>query len=121
MNEGLYEYEHLLNDRRYYAVTLIRSVGMISNLPDRHQRNTMKNIDSQCIGKYTLHLGLTFAKGEADMQVSELVRRTKISKTDLSDISSLIRKRNSQAADLRFRTQILQNYSSERIDIKTLV
>lgn len=78
MNEGLYEYEHLLNDRGTIAVTLIRSVGMISNLPDRHQRNTMKNIDSQCIGKYTLHLGLTFAKGEADMQVSELVRRTKI-------------------------------------------
>lgn len=78
MNEGLYEYEHLLGDKGTVAVTLIRSVGMISNLPDRHSRNTMKNTDSQCIGKYTFHLGLAFAEGEADKQVSELVRTTKL-------------------------------------------
>ncbi len=77
MNEGLYEYEHLLGDKGTVAVTLIRSVGMISNLKDRNQRNAMRNTESQCIGTYTFHLGLSFANGEAQDQVSELVRTTK--------------------------------------------
>lgn len=76
MNEGLYEYEHLLGNKGTIAVTLVRSIGMISNMPNRHQRNTMKNIGSQCLDTYTLHLGVAFAEGEN--QVSELVRTTKL-------------------------------------------
>lgn len=77
MNEGLYEYEHLLGDKGTIAVTLVRSVGMISNLKDRHQRNAMQNTESQCIDKYTLHLGMAFAEGEESAQVSSLVKTTK--------------------------------------------
>lgn len=77
MNEGLYEYEHLLGDKGTVAVTLVRSVGMISNLHNRDQRNAMKNKESQCIGTFTLHLGLSFAEGKAEEQVSALVRTTK--------------------------------------------
>lgn len=78
MNEGLYEYEHLLGEKGTVAITLLRSVGMISRLPDRHMRNTMKNKDSQCIGEYDLHLGIAFESGENQDQINSLVRLTKI-------------------------------------------
>ena len=78
MNEGLYEYEHILGDKGTVAITLLRSVGMISNLPDRHMRNTMKNKDSQCIGTYDFHLGLAFEDGESEEQINSLVRLTKV-------------------------------------------
>jgi alpha-mannosidase len=77
MNEGLYEYEHLLGDKGTIAVTLLRCAGIISNGNSRVKRNMMQTFESQCIGKYELHLGITFENGEKQSAIASMCRKTK--------------------------------------------
>ncbi len=73
LNEGLYEYEHLLGDKGTVAFTLLRCTGIISERYEREKRSTMSTFDSQCIGKYQLHLGITFLQGEEKNTSSKLI------------------------------------------------
>ncbi len=78
LNEGLYEYEHLMGDKGTVAVTLMRCAGIITVRPDRFRRYMTQTFDSQCIGTYEMHLGLAFESGEKKQQISRLVRKSKL-------------------------------------------
>lgn len=77
MNEGLYEYEHLVGEKGTVALTLLRCTGIISNGNSRLKRNMMQTFESQCIGQYEMHLGITFENTDNETAVSRLVRKTK--------------------------------------------
>lgn len=55
LNEGLYEYEHLLSGE--IAVTLLRGNHWMSRVEDRTQKHPERQEGLECPGTHTLHLG----------------------------------------------------------------